>query len=33
MEFKIESIVIQKKKNQYSLNTLKKLKYQKSIYM
>lgn len=32
MEFKIESIVIQKK-NQYSPNTLKKLKYQKSIYM
>lgn len=32
MEFKIESIVIQKK-NQYSLKTLKNLKYQKSIYM
>lgn len=31
MEFKIESIVIPKKKNQYFLNTLKKLKYQKSL--
>lgn len=32
MEFKIESIVIpKKKKNQYFLNTLKKLKYQKSL--